>query len=311
MSEVKRMICSDGKVLVYRVWIPENKNFHAILHIFHGMAEHSERYTRFALYLNTQGIAVYAQDHRGHGLTATDDELGWFAEHDGWNQVVEDGYQLSKLIAETHPGKDLFLLGHSMGSFLVETLIAKHTEIYQGAIISGTGANQGIMGKIGKLLASARSKAKGGKTPDALMDKMSFGKFGKPFQPQKTPFDWLSRDSEEVRKYVEDPLCGFVCSSQFFVDLLDGITLATDRNLMKKIPKSFPLLFISGKMDPVGGFGKGVEQVYGNYKAAGLEDVTLELIADARHELLNEINRDDIQVLLAKWLQSHKSRKSR
>jgi len=311
MSEIKRMICSDAKVIVYRVWLPANKNFHAILHIFHGMAEHSERYTRFAHYLNTQGIAVYAQDHRGHGLTASDDDLGWFAERDGWNQVVEDGYQLSKLIAENHPGKDIFLLGHSMGSFLVETLIARHPEMYQGAIISGTGPSQGIIGKIGRLLASTRAKIKGGKTPDPLLDKMSFGKFGEPFKPLKTPFDWLSRDEEEVRKYVEDPLCGFVCSSQFFVDLLDGITIATNRELMKNIPKEFALLFISGKMDPVGGFGKGVEQVFGNYKAAGLQDLTLELVPEARHELLNEINRDEIQILLAKWLEKHKSRNNR
>jgi alpha-beta hydrolase superfamily lysophospholipase len=116
--EISRMTCSDGKELSYRSWFPENNNIHSIVHIFHGMAEHSARYDRFATYLNSLGIAVYAQDHRGHGMTASDDELGWFADKHGWQRVLDDGHELDQFIASQHPGKDLFLFGHSMGSFL-------------------------------------------------------------------------------------------------------------------------------------------------------------------------------------------------
>lgn len=311
MSEILHMTCSDAKELVYRVWLPENNNIHAVVHIFHGMAEHSGRYDRFAAYLNRLGIAVYAQDHRGHGLTASDDELGWFAEKNGWMRVVEDGYELSRIIWENHPGKDLFLFGHSMGSFLVRTLIVLHPEIYAGAVISGTGAGKGLMGVIGRMIASCRSLRSGGKTPDALMDNLSFGAFGRAFQPKKTEFDWLSRDEEEVRAYIDDPRCGFVCTSRFFVDLLDGIAFANKKKHVAKIPKIFPLYIISGANDPVGDFGKGVKKVFTMYRSAGIEDVSLNLVKGARHELLNEKNREEIHVVIGAWIESHKSRENR
>lgn len=309
--ETNHLLTSDNREIFYRVWLPENHNIHSVLHIFHGMAEHSARYDRFAIYLNSLGIAVYAQDHRGHGLTASDDELGWFAEKHGWKRVVQDGYELSELISKTHPGRDIFLLGHSMGSFLVRSLIPLHPELYAGAIISGTGASQGLLGAIGKLIARIRSLKNKGRNSDSLLDNLSFGSFGKDFQPQKTSFDWLSRDEQEVQAYMDDPLCGFVCTSRFFIDLLDGIAMANRKSLMCKIPKDFPLLIISGANDPVGVYGKGVEKVYKNYQKVGLVDVTINLVKGARHELLNETNREDIHKILGHWLESHKTRKNR
>lgn len=309
--EISQMTCSDGKKIYYRSWLPENNNIHSVVHIFHGMAEHGARYDRFATYLNSLGIAVYAQDHRGHGLTASDEELGWFSDKHGWQRVLDDGLELSRLIVGTHPGKDLFLFGHSMGSFLVRALIALYPEFYDGAVICGTGAGQGMMGKIGKILARSRSIIHHGHRPDKLLDKLSFGEFGKAFQPQKTSFDWLSRDEKEVQAYLEDPMCGFVCTSRFFVDLLDGIELANNRNLIARIPKDFPLLIISGANDPVGKFGKGVQEVYALYKNARLDDVTLNLVKGARHELLNETNRNEIHVVIGRWLETRKSRRNR
>lgn len=309
--DTNRFLTSDDKEIFYRTWIPENNNIHSVLHIFHGMAEHSGRYDRFATYLNTLGIAVYAQDHRGHGFTASDDELGYFADKHGWKRVVQDGYELSQFINRTHPGKDIFLLGHSMGSFLVRSLIPLYGDLYTGAIISGTGPSQGIVGVAGKTIAYLRSMKNHGRNPDTLLDHLSFGSFGKDFQPQKTGFDWLSRDEEEVQAYIDDPLCGFVCTSRFFIDLLDGIAIANNRGLMKRIAKDFPLLIISGANDPVGGYGKGVRKVYQAYLDAGLEDVTINLVKGARHELLNETNREDIHKILGRWLETHKSRKNR
>jgi alpha-beta hydrolase superfamily lysophospholipase len=309
--ETNHLLASDSKEIFYRVWLPENNNIHSVLHIYHGMAEHSARYDRFATYLNSLGIAVYAQDHRGHGMTASDDELGWFADKRGWLRVVEDGYELDELIHKNHPGKDLFLLGHSMGSFLVRSLIPLHPQLYRGAIISGTGASQGLLGVVGKLIAQMRSLKNSGRKADPFLDNLSFGSFGRDFQPQKTSFDWLSRDEQEVQAYIDDPLCGFVCSSRFFIDLLDGIAMANSKRLMKRIPKDFPMLIISGANDPVGAYGKGVEKVYKSYLHAGLREVTINLIKGARHELLNEKNREDIHKLLGRWLESHKSRKNR
>jgi len=309
--ETNQFTASDNTSIFYRSWIPENKNFHAIVHIFHGMAEHSERYHRFASYLNGLGIAVYAQDHRGHGRTSSDDDLGYFAPRKGWQRVLQDGYELSQEIARRHPEKDLFLFGHSMGSFLVRTLIALHPEHYRGAIICGTGASQGLLGAVGKVLATVRSWRNKGRNPDQLLDTLSFGAFGKAFQPEKTSFDWLSRDEREVQKYVDDPLCGFVCSSRFFVDLLTGISMANSKRNIQRVPKDFPLLLISGANDPVGKFGKGFETVCEAYRSVGLTDITCTLVKGARHELLNETNRDEVHTMIGTWLESHKTRKNR
>lgn len=305
MSELTTFTCSDEKVLSLRKWVPENKNQVAVVQILHGMAEHSARYERFATYLNSKGFIVYAHDHRGHGFSTSDDERGWFAERDGWMRVAQDSYEISTHIAKEHPNKQLFLLGHSMGSFLARTLMVLQPELYQGVILSGTAAGKGLLGKIGKLLASSRAKRHGSRTPDALLDKMSFGSFSKKFEPHITNFDWLSRDTEEVQKYVDDPHCGFVCSSQFFVDLITGIEFANNRTQMARVPKDLPLLLVSGDEDPVGDFGKGVTKVYRAYLAAGLTDVTLHLIPGGRHELLNETTREEIFTLIGSWLISH------
>jgi alpha-beta hydrolase superfamily lysophospholipase len=309
--EILTMTCSDNKQIYYRSWLPENGNIHSILQILHGMAEHSARYHRFATYLNTLGIAVYAQDHRGHGLTASDDDLGWFAERNGWDRVSQDVIELGQTITRNHPGKDLFLLGHSMGAFLVPNVIHRNPGLHVGAILSGTSASKGAVGAIGKLVANIRARRDGGRRPDELLDNLSFGSFGRAFQPQKTTFDWLSRDEQEVQAYIADPLCGFVCTSRFFVDLLDGIAKATSNRTIKRIPKDLPIYLISGANDPVGDFGKGVRKVYKQYKKAGIEDVTLNLIKGARHELLNETNREEIHRMIGTWLERHKTRKNR
>jgi alpha-beta hydrolase superfamily lysophospholipase len=309
--ETNHFIASDNTKIFYRIWLPENNNIHSVVHIFHGMAEHSERYDRFAVYLNTLGIAVYAQDHRGHGLSSSDDDLGWFAPKRGWYRVLQDGYELSQLIAKNHPQKDLFLVGHSMGSFMVRALIALYPGTYTGAVISGTGAGQGLLGVAGKTLARIRSLKNHGKQPDELLDNLSFGAFGRAFQPQKTNFDWLSRDENEVQAYINDPLCGFVCTSRFFIDLLTGIALANRRSLMTRIPKDKPLFLISGANDPVGNFGKGVQKVYEAYKESGIEDVTIQLVKGARHEILNEIDREETFKIIGTWLETHKTPKSR
>ncbi len=299
-------ICSDGHRLAYNLWLPSpNIEIKAFLQILHGMAEYSDRYARFAEYLNKLGIAVFAADHRGHGATASEDEIGWFAEHDGWNRVSEDAFELANFITSQYYVNTTFLMGHSMGSFLARTVMVKHPDFYTGVIIMGTGCSKGIVGKIGKLLCKNEIRKNGSKSPGVLMNKLSFSAYNKQFEPTATDFDWLSRDAKEVEKYVKDDKCGFLCTNGFFYDLLSGIEFANSKANAETLPKDLPLLIISGEMDPVGDLGKGVRKVYKLYTDAGIADVTLKLFKDARHELLNETNRKEVYEFLAKWLEAH------
>ena len=269
------------------------------------MAENSDRYARFAEYLNKLGIAVFAADHRGHGATASEDEMGWFAEQDGWNRVSEDAFELANFVTSQYYVNTTFLMGHSMGSFLARTVMVKHPDFYTGVIIMGTGCGKGVVGKIGKLICKNEIRKNGTKSPGVLMNKLSFGAYNKQFEPTATDFDWLSRDAKEVEKYVKDDKCGFLCTNGFFYDLLNGIEFANSKANAETLPKDLPLLIISGEMDPVGDLGKGVRKVYKLYTDAGIADVTLKLFKDARHELLNETNRKEVYDFLAKWLEAH------
>lgn len=298
--------CSDGHVLAYNLWLPSpNIEIKAFLQILHGMAEHSDRYARFAEYLNKEGYAVFAADHRGHGATTSEEDLGWFAENDGWERVASDSFELANHLTTQYNANMVFLLGHSMGSFLARTVMVEHPDFYSGVIIMGTGCGKGLLGKMGKLICKSQIRKGGTKSPGVTMNKLSFGAYNKAFEPVATDFDWLSRDAKEVEKYIKDDRCGFLCTNGFFYDLLTGIEFANSRANARKLPKDLPLLIISGEMDPVGDFGKGVRKVYDLYTDAGVVDVTLKLIPGARHEILNETNRKEVYGILADWLDAH------
>ena len=304
MSEIRELTCSDSHVLYYHAWKPEGDQVKAVVHLLHGMAEYSQRYDRFAQYLNKQGIALYAQDHRGHGLTATkaEDTLGWFAERDGWMRVVEDSHELSNLIVSEYPKTPFFLMGHSMGSFLARTIIADTPDLYDGVIMMGTGASMGILGKIGAMIARSHVKKHGSKFVDAQLNKMSFGSYNKRISDASSAFAWLSRDEKEVQKYDDDPLCGFVCTAKFFEDMLEGIGLANSSERAKRLHNDLPILIISGSMDPVGNYGKGLLKVKEFYTQAGIKDLTLHVVDGARHELLNETDRKTTMKYLTSWI---------
>lgn len=299
----KELVCKDGHRLFFREWIPETEPI-AVLHLLHGMVEHSLRYDEFANYLNSLGIVVYAQDHRGHGYTKAEDEKGWFADKNGWSIVASDSWELDQRIMIEYPDLPLLLMGHSMGSFLARTMIVKHPDSYAATIICGTGASQGLLGKIGYLIASNHAKKFGNKMPDKKLDKLSFGSYNKKIANPKTAYDWLSKDEKEVQKYIEDPLCGFVCSSRFYMDLIDGVEFANSVDNIQKVSKTMPILIISGDKDPVGNYGEGVKKVYSLYKKAGCLDVTLKLVKDGRHEILNETDKAETMKYIASWLTS-------
>lgn len=295
----RSLVLGDGHDLFYRVWDVQDAK--ATLHINHGMAEHSLRYSRFASYLNSIGIAVYAQDHRGHGYTKEENEKGWFAEHDGWKSVVDDSWELDKVILNDHPDLPHILFGHSMGSFIARIVLSEHSSAFDAAVFCGTGASQGLIGKFGRLIAGRNAKKYGSRMPDPVFENIAFGSYVRHF-PGEGRFGWLSKDRTEVEKYENDPLCGFTCSSGFYIDLLTLIEKANDKAAAGGIRKDIPVMVISGDADPVGNYGKGVRKVASMYRKAGIEDVRLVLFPDDRHEILNETDRDVVEKTIGAFI---------
>jgi alpha-beta hydrolase superfamily lysophospholipase len=285
-------------LFVYR-WLPEVPP-RAVVQIVHGWAEHAGRYARMAEALCRQGYAVYADDHRGHGRTApTPAELGYFADNDGWNRVLDDLWRVNQKIRADHPQAPIVILGHSLGSFLVQQFISEHGDSLVAAVLSGSNGKPPAIARLGKPVALLERLRRGqhGKSP--LLQSLFFGAFNKSFEPARTPFDWLSRDTAEVDKYVADPLCGFDSQVQLFIDILDGLSEIAKPALQARIPKTLPIYIFRGSKDPV---GENIEQLRAAYRAAGLRDVTYKLYPDARHETLNEINRDEVTNDLIAWL---------
>jgi len=307
MDEGAFVPAGDGKQLYLHQWLPERKeDARAAVQIVHGMAEHGKRYAYLAGCLTQKGYAVYAQDLRGHGKTAeSEDELGYIAEKNGWNRMVEDVCDVSEIIQGYHPSLPLFLLGHSMGSYLARAVMYTLPGPYNGVVLSATGNDQGMMGKLGRWLADRHCRKYGTKHRDKQLDVMSFGSFNKKFRPNRTSFDWLSRDEKEVDKYIEDPLCGFVCTSSLFRDLLDGLMEIHDITNISRIPKYLPVLLIGGMQDPVGKFGKAVQGAAVMFRDVGVRNVTVKLYHEARHELFNELNRDEVISDVAAWFEEH------
>ncbi len=288
--EERYLTLDDGKKLFYRVWSVDEPV--ATIHINHGMAEHSKRYDEFARAMNKEGFAVYAQDHRGHGRSS-DGKYGYFADENGWMRICNDSFALDKLIKEEYPELSHFIFGHSMGSFLTRTNIALHSEFYDAAVICGTGGSQGLLGRIGLKIAEMHIRKKGAEEKDPLLDKLAFGSYNRKFKGEGE-FAWLSSDRNEVEKYIKDPECGFICTTSFYRDLITGSFTANDEKLAASIRKELPIMLISGDMDPVGGYSKGVKESYERYKRLGIKDVRLNLIKDGRHEILNDRMRGEV-----------------
>ncbi|MBP1937482.1 alpha/beta hydrolase [Paenibacillus sediminis] len=287
-------------------WLPEDNNMtvKGIVLISHGMAETAERYTRFASELVRHGYIVYAHDQRGHGQTAGHiHNLGYLGE-DGFNWMVRNIIQLKTLITQKHPGLPLFLLGHSMGSFLTQKVMYDSPEGFSGFILSGTNGKQSML-KAAKAIALLQSKLQGVRHPSVLLNTLIFGGYNRAFSPARTAFDWLSRDPDEVDKYIDDPYCGAISSSDFFLNffrLLEEIHRPAN---MAKIQKDIPIYVFSGDQDPVGMNGKGVKRLVTVYRELGLQDIECKLYPGGRHEMLNEINRDEVTHDVIAWLNRH------
>ncbi|HZK32886.1 MAG TPA: alpha/beta hydrolase [Tissierellaceae bacterium] len=296
----------DGlEVFVYK-WEPENVLVKGIVQISHGMAETAARYERFAKVLTDNGYIVYANDHRGHGNTAgAVEDLGYLGEEDGFERLVKDMHKLSMMAKEENPRLPLFLFGHSMGSFAAQRYIMLYSDDLDGVILSGSNGNQGLILNMGIWMAKREMKKHGPKAKSQKLNDISFGSNNAHFQPSTTDFDWLSRDEVEVKKYIDDPYCGTIFPTSFFYEFLSCLKIVEDKNNFNMIPKDLPIYIFSGDKDPVGKFGKGVMKLYNRYKDIGVKDLCYKLYKDGRHEMLNEVNRDEVMNDVVKWLDSH------
>lgn len=274
-----------------------------VVQIAHGIAEHVGRYDDFAEFLARNGFVVAANDHLGHGKSINDEsELGFLAENGGWELALGDMRQLHEQLAGEFPELPIFLFGHSMGSFLTRTYIIRYRGGLTGTILCGTGQQPRAVVSGGRLLAETEINRHGAKYKSQRLNDMAFGKYNDGFTPARTVSDWLSRDAEQVDKYGSDPLCGYIPTAGLFRDMMGGLEYIGRQRNIERMEKDMPVLFISGDRDPVGENGRGVLRVYHRFVRAGMTDVTLKLYADCRHELLNELNREQVKSDVLVWI---------
>ncbi len=282
-------------------WEPRGKPV-AVVQIVHGIAEHVDRYSEFAAFLNEQGILVVAEDHMGHGgSVGPGDTLGYFAG--GWFKAVQDTYRILCNTRMEYPDVPYFLLGHSMGSFMARTLIAKYPKCgISGAILSGSGWTHRAL--INTLTAACTlvGKREGFDRPSKLLNDLVFSGYSSRVEHRRTAWDWLTRDSRTVDAYVADPLCGFPATAGLLRDMMTGLRYIQEPVHIQRMKKDLPVLFISGSDDPVGGYGQGVKQAANAFRDAGMENVTVKLYPLCRHELLNEINKEEVSRYILDWL---------
>jgi alpha-beta hydrolase superfamily lysophospholipase len=293
---------ADGVELFAYRWLPAGQP-RAVVQVVHGLAEHAGRYARLAQALNAAGYAVYANDHRGHGRTAKSaDELGFFAEKDGWQKCVDDLWHLNRHIAAEHPGTPIVMLGHSMGATLAEQFMGDHGDALAGVVLSGANGKPTAMAAMGRQITRAERLRLGARGRSKLVQSLTFEAFNKKFAPTRTAFDWLSRDAAEVDKYVADPLCGFAATVQLWVDLLDGWAAVSRPEHRRRVSRSLPIYVIAGGRDPVSGNARQIGPWIEEYRAVGLANLEHRIYPEARHELFNETNRDDVTKDLLGWL---------
>lgn len=269
--------------------------------LVHGMAETIMRYQEFAEFLAARGMVVFGYSQRGHFETAGSIERLGYIGQDGWRKMAADLTEMIALAKASYQGRPLFLFGHSMGSYVVRTYLNDHGDEVAGIILSGTGYPRKIELQAAALIGTLEMHLKGDR-PSKLLDKLSFGSFNKTFAPTKTAFDWLSSDSAQVKAYLANPWCGQVHPSSFFTHMAKGLlaTLYSEKT-KPKVSKPVPMLAMSGALDPVGQMGAGVKKTATLYEEAGYQ-VTLKLYENGRHEMLHEVNRQQVFQDVLAWL---------
>ncbi|WP_257292043.1 alpha/beta hydrolase [Endozoicomonas sp. ONNA1] len=294
---------SDDHNIPLYCWnhLPECVNRKGIVHISHGMAEYGQRYRSFATELNQAGYIVFAHDHRGHGACIEQNGEGYFARQRGWHKVVDDLATVVEFIQKKLPGVPLILMGHSMGSYILQSYLIQHTPGLAGAILSGSNYAPRLLLEAGLLIAKVECRRQGKKGISPLIRQLTFSSYNRQFKPNRTEFDWLSRDPDAVDDYIADELCGFHCSNQLWHDLFRGLLHIRACHHLKQIELELPVLVMGGEKDPVSA-PEGQQKLTKALRKAGLKNVTLSLYPEGRHEMLHETNSQQVTQRLLQWI---------
>ena len=297
-------ISSSGAQLNLYSLIP-TKEVKAIIHIAHGMVEHAFRYSRFANELCNSGYAIYIHDIRGHGYTkAQDSPQGVFAKSNGFQLILKDQNDVIMLAKKRHPDKPVICFGHSLGSIINLNFAIRYSEQVNGLACWNSGIETGILPRASRIILFIESFFRNPNLPSLIAWKLSFESWNSKFKPNRTDYDWLSQDKNEVDLYVDDPLCGFEASISMWRDILDGVFFAGNKKNLIKLNKQLPVHIVGGASDPCTNNGKDMKKLLVKLKNNGLSDVTCNILSGTRHESLNEINRDKTTNQFIDWLQS-------
>ena len=296
-------LSADGKTPIHVIrWLPDGEPA-AVLQLAHGVAEYIARYEPFARWLTERGFAVAGNDHIGHGESLAEGAQPlYFGPRGSWRFAVEDIRTLHTQLAAQFPGLPCCLLGHSMGSFLVRTSLIRHPGMTDAAILMGTGQMSPLKLAGGRLIARTQLRRVGEDRPSPVVEKLAFGAYNKMFAPNRTAFDWLSVNRENVDRYVADPLCGGNASVGLFLEMLGAMDAMSRPENLAKMNRDTPILFVSGASDPVGDCGRGVERAFESFRSAGVRDVSIKLYPAARHEILNDNWRHTVYQDLLDWM---------
>ena len=287
-------------------WEPDNGNIRAVFQIVHGMQEYIERYNAFAEFLASNGFLVVGEDHLGHGHTAaTEKDLGYFTKDHPETVIVRDVHRLKKMTQEKYPGIPYFILGHSMGSFILRKYLTMYGNGIDGAIIAGTGVMPAIVTGLAIFLTNVEKVFFGDRHISPLIDKIAFGGYNKKIKDAKSPSDWICSDRAVVRKSDQDSLCTFKFSVNAYRTLFKILNFVCRNKNLVTVPKELPILILSGDEDPVGAYGKGPQTVYEQYVKIGITDIGIKLYPGMRHEILNEKGNSEVYSDILNWTEKH------
>lgn len=294
----------DGKHKIHAVrYVPDDGQVKCVVQIIHGMAEYIERYEEFAEYLTQRGFVVTGEDHLGHGKSIAEDDIpGYFCAQDPATVVVRDCHRLKKITQSLFSGRPYVIIGHSMGSFILRNYMFRYGNGIDGAIVMDTGGQSSALVTASKAMTNIEKRIRGAKHVSRTMNKLVFGNYNKGIENPRTEFDWLSRDTEAVDKYIADPLCGFVLTVNGFETLFELISRTQDKDNLSNIPLELPVYLLSGDMDPVGEYGEGVRRVEATLRDLGMENVLLKIYEGRRHELLNDMGKEEVMKDIVEWI---------